>query len=704
MESRSGDSDRWQDIESRLERVLDGDADSLLDESLDALRSLSDESEEEIAPEARFDPVDPAEDPNSQFSEVMQNLTRMADDPTLPAHTVSAYPPSPYLGRPWSPTPRYVHPDGAQHTHYVHEPGPGVPRYVHPESRPRPRPSSTRPQARKPRYSKSREPEEESLLPRSDEVLWATVQPDDAVAADDAVPDIDSIFESLVSRSKRSDETDAPPQEEPASFFTEVVTGPTEVVTGPTVPPMIEPSEPIEPVTNESTLDRFASFGARRPELIEVASSPPDTDASADQVDEPSEELTVPLDVEPAVKEGEDAPTTDGSTIEDQDADDLPTSEAERRVAKRFSRRRSATPGSLASAGLLNVEPAVQTPKTTTRPVRPDKTKTDRRVVPAGTTPNLVPKTARPKNAPSGDAFNAPIPTAAKQTPAPPSGPAKAPDLPPPTATRDDAASTSIAGQRNRSRRPNKTVPVPPTVDVEPPKLDDLIRRAEVVGSVDPKTSPPSGLGPSRKVTTPPELDEDRGGEIIVSAPVSAGTPAVKPDKSTRRVRGQNAAQMTDTQPRTSEELATSLEEPRRGFGYVAGLALLLVGLAAVGWVLINNAGDTSPAFQTESLPESLTEIDADVVTLIIERCDEQGVGGTVSNSLAELIFVDLEIRFVAESGVQFHNGTLQSQSIGELGTTEYSFNYVESLVPEELRGFDHRCEVEVTKAATVEG
>jgi len=165
-------------------------------------------------------------------------------------------------------------------------------------------------------------------------------------------------------------------------------------------------------------------------------------------------------------------------------------------------------------------------------------------------------------------------------------------------------------------------------------------------------------------------------------------------------VRGQNIADTTDTQPQTSEELASSLEEPRRGFGYVAGLALLLFGLAAVSWVLINSPGDdATPAFQTESLPAALTEIDADVVNLTIDRCDEQGVGGTVANSLEQMIFVDLEIRFVADSGVQFHNGKLESQSIESMGTTEYSFNYVESLVPEEL----HRCEVEVTKASAVE-
>jgi len=176
---------------------------------------------------------------------------------------------------------------------------------------------------------------------------------------------------------------------------------------------------------------------------------------------------------------------------------------------------------------------------------------------------------------------------------------------------------------------------------------------------------------------------------------------AKPPTERAERVRGRAPIALSVVEPSSRDELAESLEIPRRGLGFLAGLLLLIIGLGAVAYALIATAGNNTGTGTTTIDTDELVPIDPHTVDVRIDGCDENGVTATLTNSSTDLVYATVQIQFVGESNVLFHNGTLRAIEVAPADGSQFKFQYVEDLVPAELQGETYQCSVEVQSVST---
>jgi len=246
------------------------------------------------------------------------------------------------------------------------------------------------------------------------------------------------------------------------------------------------------------------------------------------------------------------------------------------------------------------------------------------------------------------------------------------------------------------SRQPGTSLAQPPTDATKASSTLDRFAAAAPSKTDSADTTSPTfdtklGVFPAREDTATVELNREPPLIDLLATKKVVGSGA-RPERA-ERVRGQ-APTATATAIDTREELADSLEMPSRGLGYLAGVLLLMVGLGAIGYALIANAGGSDNG--SSEAESGVVQLDPHTVDVRIDGCDESGVVGTLTNSADHLVFTTVHVRFMGESGVEHHDGLLRGIEIDGSADAQYNFKYTENLVPAELQNEAYECSVEV--------
>jgi len=729
----SGDIEEWDQIESRLDAVLQGDVESLLDESLTALRSLQDESGDAAArdagtaalsaPDGRIATTDWTSpdndfDPNSELAQVLDNLHRMGDDPTLPAQTVSAFTSTPKA-------PTWIPVSGATPIGYgktadisgavlgVGDTAGRLPsaeglQRLEAASRARAEPAPSA------EVADSTESSTEDLeLPPLPKFKLTGPEPGidyqspkpgaekpEAANSQTAAANAGGAFDRAISTpgpgaKKRADSP-------PGAFGRAVDTD----SAGATRPPAGPATAPTSTVAAAALRNKAAEQPNRPQEAPAAAAKPqPVSTGSNPNTGPPVDPDTADADVGVGV---------DGNTAK--------AAKTSRWSMRRRSKANGAEAESKMPLGQI-VPIESKPPVTTTRPPGTEETM-QANAVPAGTIPNLKPKVARPKNEtevppakpvptkpgptpsfrprpPAGfeadepkepERVSAAAPTAKRARVSPPTPPvpkASRESKPPVPAPANEIAAPAPSGQPGTSLAQQLPAPT---------KSASTLDRFAAAGAAKPGPADDTSLSfdsevdvfPTRQAAKPEVTSEPPLIDLLVTKKKAAAAP---PSQRTDRVRGRAPASAA-TAVDDREDLVDSMETPRRGLGYLAGLLLLMIGLGAVGYALIANAGDTdTPGANANA---GTVELDPHTVDVKIDGCDETGVAGTLTNSVDQLVFTTVQASFIGESGVLHHDGMLRGIEINGNSNAQYNFNYTPSLVPVELQGQTYQCSVEV--------